>query len=413
MAEAASKESGSRLDRPNVIHCSTLQAKAEESSTFSPPDRLAFDMPEQFVIESREENPFVELEKVADLLKRGEASPQISVRQLLSWFGAQRRGSYVVQTIRAELKRLGMDTVPDFNDIWIDSELKFALCPPKSETKSSVLAGEQSNSTSIDHELEQSVPVPPFVGGIATDPTYKIGKLEAANKKVVSVTPNQSLEQAITLMLGNGFSQLLVMQGDRDVKGVISWESIGARLALGRACQEVRECMTQPQIIGSDQSLFAAVEVIAQYQYVLVQAPDRKITGIVTAADLSRQFHQLSEPFLLLSEIEQHVRRMTVGKFTQGELKQACDPNDSGRDIHSVADLTLGEYIRLLENPLHWQRIGLKIDRAAFIEQLQTVRRVRNDVMHFDPDPLSPDDLGSLRQFVIFMQSLRELGVVL
>jgi CBS domain-containing protein len=368
-------------------------------------------MPEQ-IIESSEDNPFVELEKVADLVKRGEPSPQISVRQLLSWFGAQRRGSYVVQTIRTELKRLGIDTVPDFNDIWIDSDVRFALAPKKSEMESATSTDEQSNSQSTTSGADQSAPAPLFVGGIATDPTYKIGKLEAANKKVVSVTPNQSLEQAITLMLGNGFSQLPVMQNDREVKGVISWESIGARLALGKSFPEVKDFMTQPQIISSEQSLFAAVEVIAQYQYVLVQAPDRRITGIVTAADLSRQFHQLSEPFLLLGEIEQHVRRLIVGKFTQDELKLACDPNDSARDIHSVADLTLGEYIRLLENRAHWQKIGLKIDRATLIDQLQTVRRVRNEVMHFDPDPLSPDDLGSLRQFVIFMQSLRELGVV-
>ena len=92
-------------------------------------------MPEQ-VIESGEDNPFVELEKVADLVKRGEPSPQISVRQLLSWFGAQRRGSYVVQTIRTELKRLGIDTVPDFNDIWIDSTFDLLVVLKKPEMES-------------------------------------------------------------------------------------------------------------------------------------------------------------------------------------------------------------------------------------------------------------------------------------
>ncbi len=211
-------------------------------------------------------------------------------------------------------------------------------------------------------------------------------------------------------MLANSFSQLAVMTGEREVKGVITWESVGARLALGRTKSEVREFMTSPQIISFDKSLFEAIEIIARHQYVLVQGSDKRISGIVTAADLSRQFQQLTEPFLLLSEIEQHIRKLIVGKFTADELKAACNPDDSERKIENVADLTMGEYIRLLENPTHWERLSLRIDRALLVDQLQSVRRIRNDIMHFDPDPLGPNDLQSLRQFVLFMQSLRELG---
>jgi hypothetical protein len=58
--------------------------------------------------------------------------------------------------------------------------------------------------------------------------------------------------------------------------------------------------------------------MIAQHQYVLVQAPGRTITGIVTSTDLSLQFQQLTEPLLLLDEIEQHIRMLIVGKFTAG-----------------------------------------------------------------------------------------------
>jgi len=44
------------------------------------------------------------------------------------------------------------------------------------------------------------------------------------------------------------------------------------------------------------------------------------------------------------------------------------------------------------------------------MEKLDAVRGIRNEVMHFDPDPLDPADLTLLRQYVIFMQSLREIG---
>jgi hypothetical protein len=53
----------------------------------------------------------------------------------------------------------------------------------------------------------------------------------------------------------------------------------------------------------------------------------------------------------------------------------------------------------------------LTIDRAVFIEQLESIRTVRNDVMHFDPDGPAPSDLEALRNFVRFMGQLHTMGV--
>jgi hypothetical protein len=38
-------------------------------------------------------------------------------------------------------------------------------------------------------------------------------------------------------------------------------------------------------------------------------------------------------------------------------------------------------------------------------------RGIRNDVMHFDPDPLPDSDLDALRHFAQFLQRLQTLGV--
>jgi hypothetical protein len=62
--------------------------------------------------------------------------------------------------------------------------------------------------------------------------------------------------------------------------------------------------------------------------YVLVRDETNKVVGIVTTSDLSLQFKQLTEPFLLLGEIENQVRRLMDGKFTRDELAHAKDPND-------------------------------------------------------------------------------------
>jgi hypothetical protein len=168
--------------------------------------------------------------------------------------------------------------------------------------------------------------------------------------------------------------------------------------------------MEPHQEIASDESLFDAIPVIVTGGYVLVRASDKTISGIVTASDLSQQFQQITEPFLILAEIEQHIRKLIEkGKFSLDELKAARDPGDEEREVERVSDLTLGEYIRLLENPDRWAKLNVKVDRVMFISELNEVRRIRNDVMHFDPDPLGQEDTSTLREFVRFLQRLDEI----
>lgn len=245
---------------------------------------------------------------------------------------------------------------------------------------------------------------------IYTDPTYCIGKLSAACNKPISVAPDQSLQVATTLMLTHDFSQLPVMTSDYDVKGIITWTSIGIRLALGTRGSLVREFMNPHQEIPATSSLINAIPIIVQSQYVLIRDQGR-ITGIVTASDLSLQFQQLAEPFLLLGEIENHIRLVIGDKFSPAELSDIRDSEDSNRKVNSIYDLTFGQYIHLLQNPDKWKRINLSIDRVAFCDQLDTVRKIRNEVMHFNPDPMKAEDLQLLRDFLNFLRLLQNIGV--
>ncbi len=60
-------------------------------------------------------------------------------------------------------------------------------------------------------------------------------------------------------MLTHDYSQLPVMTTERDVKGVISWKTIGSRLALNRQCPCARDCMEQPPIVQLEDSIFSAI----------------------------------------------------------------------------------------------------------------------------------------------------------
>lgn len=351
----------------------------------------------------------IKIPEIAESLRRGEEVSPISVREFLGWFfGTQRRGRWIVGYIRNQLDISGLKTNPDFESTYLGAELRFELVPGSPERDIDALPMQPDTVDSVtmgDH-------VEVRTAHVYDDPTYRISKLAAANRKPVSVKPDASVSEAVTLMMTNDFSQLPVMTNEREVKGVISWKSIGSRLVLGIPLDHVRDAMDSYAEVGADASLFSVIPLAAEHDYVLVRATDQKISGIITTSDLSLQFNQLSEPFLLLGEIENHLRVMADSKFNRSELETARDPADSGRQVGSASDLTFGEYQRLLEDPRKWQKLSVNIDRVVFIKRLEDVRCIRNDVMHFDPDGIDGEDLDELRDFAKFLRGLRSLGVI-
>lgn len=219
------------------------------------------------------------------------------------------------------------------------------------------------------------------------------------------------MTKTITLMLQHDFSQLPVMHGEREVKGVVTWKSIGSKLSMGCECATAGDCRDEARIVDSNRTLFDAIQTIVEYGYVLVRDQrDRKITGIVTASDLSLQFQSLAEPFLLLREIELHVRQLLEGKLGVEDLNVLIDPsNPTARKPECMADLSFGQYVRLFQRPEIWAKLDLKIDSGVLTALLEEVRVIRNDVMHFDPDPMTQEELRTLKRAVRLMQELYEI----
>jgi predicted transcriptional regulator len=340
-----------------------------------------------------------ELAKIAEELKAGKPVEPVAVRTFLWWFEAQRRGPHVVRYVREQLARVDVATFPDFEGIWLDAPIGFVLAPKQEVDPAK---NEKGQDDPPDAQAE------PLLPWITRDPTHRISKLAAANQKVVCVTPDDLIEKVVTLLLARDFSQLPVMTNDRTVKGMISWKTIGSKLSLGREIVHARDCMVDHHEVRAGQSLFEAIPLVQAFDYVLVRAEDQTISGIVTGSDLSSQFNSLSEPFLLLSEIENLVRNMIGGKFTAAELQTGKDPGDT-KEIVSVDDLTFGGYLRLLQNTALWSKIGIGIDRVVFCADLDSVRGIRNNVTHFDPDGITKDELEKLRDFKAFLHNLEKM----
>jgi CBS domain-containing protein len=244
-----------------------------------------------------------------------------------------------------------------------------------------------------------------LVGGDIPDPTIRIGTLPSAVRAPVTVNRDTSVREAVTQMLLRDYSQLPVVHGERTILGVVSWKSIGRAQLLGRSVEWVRECMDEHiDKVADDADLFQVLEKIIANDFVLVVDKESRVSGIVTVSDVSQQFREMSEPYLLLGSIENQIRRLIAGKFPLETLKAVRKPGDD-RAIAGLFDLSFGEYVALLGNETNWKRLNLAIDRKTFVNALERVREIRNAVMHFDPD-LEYESVHELRDVARLLEAV-------
>ncbi len=128
------------------------------------------------------------------------------------------------------------------------------------------------------------------------------------------------------------------------------------------------------------------------------------ISGIVTTADVVNLYGELSTPFLLIGELDQELRQLISSRFDIDEVCAVCDP-DGTRGIESYDDLSIGGYEQILKNKDSWAKLGWPLDRVMFTNRLAELREIRNDIMHFNPDPIPLDTVQKLRHFLALLRT--------
>jgi CBS domain-containing protein len=333
----------------------------------------------QAEVPSEEEGRAAFLRQAVDSAK---TEPVVTtVRNLIGMWGWLRRGSFVTAQVTEELQTVGLTTSPPFTEVGIDDRVR--LVP--------VTKNPASSSPDEPHRT----------AGV------QIGSLPSATRGLVSVHPEDSLQKAQTLMLINDFSQLAVMRTPTDVPGAITWESVAKALLRSNKVTEVKKARVDATVVRRHSDLLQAIPHIVAAGFVLVADRSREVSGIVTTADLSQQFADLAGPFMLLNEIEVRLRIAIGSAFSVKELAAVKDPADK-RSVVSVDDLSLGEMTRLLDPAKNWERLQWQLDRKEFLSALQRVRWMRNEVMHFSPDPLRSEDLQALRAFLECLRTIQD-----
>lgn len=302
----------------------------------------------------------------------------MSPRDFLAYFHCAKRTKGNTGKIDNFLESKQIETIPNYKNVWIDGELTLKHKPiAKSKTES--------------------------------DPIQRISILPSANRIPITITRDAKLTDAITKMMMHNYSQLPVLGSPKNIVGFITWESIGYAITNGITSEHAKDYLDfEHTILEYDTPLLKAIKTVIEKEYVIVQKKDKSFSGIITLADVSSQFLTLTEPFLILEEIENLIRLLLNDKFLVQELIDFCENENNDKSIESIDDLTFGQYIRLIEKPENWKKLKLKIERVTFIQQLNIVREIRNDVMHFDPDGITPEQKQALINMAKFLTDIRK-----
>jgi CBS domain-containing protein len=319
-------------------------------------------------------------EFLKDARSRADANDpvEISVRDLLTLWTAKSRGHRISQRIEADLANHGLITSPSFRAVTPDAAVRLVTAPLESGTSGAALA-DASDAEELDVGLT-------------------VGNLPSALGGVASVAPTATFEEAITQMLLNDYSQLAVLSGAHTLRGAVTWKSI-AQARHASPSPSFSDAIIRAHEARYNQELIDVLTTLEASDFVFVRDEKNVIAGIVTTADVVHAYGELATPFFLLGELDQTLRHVISRTFTLEEVISLCD-TDGTRSIHSFDDLDMGDYQRSLENPGSWAKLGWPLDRVAFVKRLDELRSVRNDVMHFNRDPVPADSVDKLRNIL-------------
>jgi len=330
--------------------------------------------------------------------ERAEAGKpeELTVRDLLRRWGAQERDRDVISQIDADLANHGLLTVPDFRAVSLDTMVALSVIP-----------GPEAVAPAETAPEKDAHPLPFHAPAIADEEDGEeigrtLGNFLSDDHRLISVTPSSTLSQAVTQMVMHDFSQLPVLAGQRDLRGAVTWKSI----AIARqAATEVSlgDVMIPTRDYSYETRLLDVLDVLLKEEFVFVRSHDKRVYGIVTAADVVRVYDQMATPFFLIGEVDQELRRLIRNRFDIEDIQQVCA---AGTDLQSFDDMTMGDYLSVLRNGDHWDKLGWDLDRKIFGEHLDEIRRIRNKVTHFNnPDPIPPSDVDRLRNFLVVIRT--------
>ena len=201
--------------------------------------------------------------KEARLRADAKDPEELSVRDLLARWDARARGARVNQRIEADLANHGLATSPSFRKVTIDARVHLVTASQDAEATGNAPAdGDDGNELDVG---------------------LTVGNLPSALSGIVSVPPTATFDQAITIMVLNGYSQLAVLSGSHTLRGAVTWQSI-AYARYARSAASFADAIVPAREARYDQGLIEVLPDLEAWDFIFVRDEKNAIAGIVTTA---------------------------------------------------------------------------------------------------------------------------------
>jgi predicted transcriptional regulator len=332
-------------------------------------------------------------QQLNDAQKKAEAGrpKELTVRELLALWGSDTRDPATSMEIDADLANHDLTTVPDFRAVSLDRTVQIVR-QPLIENDQSVEPPSAGHRVSISAENEET----------SRDIGLVLEHLLGSDHVLGFVKPTASIEEAITAMQLDDYSQLAVLPSPHKLHGVVTWKSIAeARNLKADAALSDAIVMYDHNVFDYDTRLLSVLPNLQRDGFVFVRDFERKIVGIVTNADVVGKYNETATPFFLIGEVDQELRQLIQNNIDEDSSRKAC----SKTPFDTYESMTMWHYQQVLDNPDCWKQLCWAVDRRMFVERLGKIRKLRNVVMHFNPEPIAP---AQVEQLKIFLDLIRK-----
>jgi hypothetical protein len=282
----------------------------------------------------------------------------ISIRELLSYWGYKGRSKNRVALVSGELARMGLRVTPPFDSGHLDTLIAI-------ERATRDVAERAAADRPADHLLTLSR---------IESSTFAL-RLEDPDSIRGFVTKETAVTEAVTLMMRHDFSQLPIIEDEKRkiVVGVFTWHGYAQCRLRGGSPSTVGEAMDPVQTVDLYSDLFASVAPVTDNGYVVVSYRG-ELAGIVTASDLTFEFQELALPFLAVGRCERELKRVAKAYFHEA----------LSRSKKALDEFTFGNLQELYRS--NWGLLGWALSQSEFDNWLDSTRKLRNSIAHFDDD---------------------------
>jgi predicted transcriptional regulator len=317
----------------------------------------------------------------------------VTVRELIALWDLTDRDRAASAQVDADLANHNLTTAPDFRAVGLDSAVRLLEVPER--PADAVAAPADETETDVAGAVDEE----------SVDIGLTLGNLLSDDRSLAWVSPNASFEEVITMLQINDYSQVAVLANRHTLHGAISWKSIAEAKHLN-VDATVSDAVHPAQVFDYDRRLLDVLPTLQEDDFIFVRNFDREISGIITAADVVRKYDDTATPFFLIGEVDQELRQLIANTFDEDTVRGVC--KSAGAGFKSYETMTIGQYQAVLGNADCWQQLDWPLDQAQFVKRLDEIRRVRNNVMHFNPDPPKPADVAKLRVFLRLIRRYRQ-----